>query len=377
LSRGNSAPRHDVAIYSPFASSYYDRGAPQGGGAEIQMTVLARELAKRGWRTAHIVFPVADPLELESPAPTVFSREPYYGSGPGLHRFKEAAAIWRALRAVDARVYVVRASAVYVAAVAEFCRLHRRGMVFSAANDFDLLREPVHEARVKHAIYLHGLRRADAVVVQSARQLELAGDVLREGQRLELIPSFSEAVAPGAPDPRAFLWVSRITPHKQPLEFLRLARELPQARFTMVAAEGIDTDRALLGQIRQQAAELDNVELVGPLRREEVLARIEGAVAIVSTSVWEGMPNVFLESWGREVPALSLAFDPDGLIAKRRLGIAAGGSWEAFLAGASTLWSSPQTRFELGANARRYVEERHSPAAVCAAWERVLNEVAG
>lgn len=374
MSRG--APRHDVAIYSPFASTYYDRGAPQGGGAEIQMTVLARELAARGRRTAHIVFPVADPIELEAPAPTVFTREPYYGSGSGLNRLREAAAIWRALRAVDARVYVVRASAVHVAAVAEFCRLHRRGMVFSAANDFDLLREPVHESRVKHAIYLHGLRRADAVVVQSARQVDLARKVIRRGQRLELIPSFSEGAVAAAADPEAFLWVSRITPHKQPLEYLRLARELPEARFTMVVAEGVDTDRELLGRIRQEAARLDNLELVGPLRREEVLARIERAVAIVSTSVWEGMPNVFLESWARAVPALSLAFDPDGLIAERRLGIAADGSWERFVAGARELCSDPGTRSERGGNARRYLEERHSPEAVCAGWEEVLGSVA-
>jgi glycosyltransferase involved in cell wall biosynthesis len=372
LSHG--APRHDVAIYSPFASPYYDKVASQGGGAEIQMTALARELAARGWRTAHIVFPVADPIELDSPAPTVFQREPYHG-GPGLDRIKEAAAIWRALRAVDARVYVVRASAVYVAAVAEFCRLHRRAMVFSAANDFDLLREPVHEARAKHAIYLHGLRRADAVVVQSARQLDLAREVIRAKQRLELIPSFSEGAVAGGGEPRAFLWVSRITPHKQPLEFLRLASELPEARFVMVAAEGIDTDHELLARIREQAAGLDNVELVGPLRREEVLTRIGQAVAIVSTSVWEGMPNVFLEAWARGVPALSLAFDPDGLIAERRLGIAADGSWQRFLAGAGSLWSDAASRAELGANAKRYLEERHSPAAVCASWEGILTEV--
>jgi glycosyltransferase involved in cell wall biosynthesis len=340
------------------------------------MTALARELAARGWRTAHIVFPVADPIALDSPAPTVFQRAPYYG-GPGLDRIKEAAAIWRALRAVDARVYVVRASAVYVAAVAEFCRLHRRAMVFSAANDFDLLREPVHESRIKHSIYLHGLRRADAVVVQSARQVDLAAEVVRDGQRLELIPSFSEGSLSGAVDPQAFLWVSRITSHKQPLEFLRLAREMPAARFTMVAAEGIDTDAELLAQIRREAAELENLELIGPLRREEVLARIERAVAIVSTSLWEGMPNVFLEAWARGVPALSLSFDPDGLIASRGLGLAAEGSWQRFVEGAETLWSDAETRSELGANAKRYLDERHAPAVVVAGWESILAEVAG
>ncbi len=370
--------RHDVAIYSPFAAGYYDRGARQGGGAEIQMTILARELAACGVRTAHIVLPVADPIELPAPAPTVISRSAYHAGG-GLDRIREAGALWRALRNADAAVYVLRGSAIFVGLVAEFCRLYRRGLIFSAANDFDLLAETPAVSRRKHAIYLHGLRRADAVVVQSARQLEMARELLGAERRLELIPSFTEPAGPlsgSAKFDRRFLWVSRVNSYKQPLEFLRLAAELPEARFTMVATEGVDTEPDLLADIQRRAAELDNVELTGALRREEVLARAARAVAIVSTSLWEGMPNVFLEAWARAVPVLTLAFDPDGLVAERRLGIAAGGDWGAFVAGARRLWDEPGTAAELGANGAAYVEERHSPAVVCGRWREVLAAVA-
>jgi glycosyltransferase involved in cell wall biosynthesis len=371
-----SGPRNDVAIYSPFASGYYDRAAPQGGGAELQMTMLARELATRGWRTAHIVFPVADPVELAAPAPELSEREPYHGNDAGPAALKEAAAIWRALRRADARVYVVRGSAVYVAVVAAFCRAHRRRLVFSVANDFDLVPEPIHDSPRKHGLYVRALRRADAVIVQSTHQVELARKMLRPEQRLEFVPSFSDASGEPAAEPEAFLWVSRVVPHKQPLEFVRLARELPEARFVMVANEDVGEYEDLQRQIHTGAAELPNLELLGTLRREQVLARIERAVAIVSTSLWEGMPNVFLEAWGRSVPALSLAFDPDGLIAERDLGVAADGSWEAFVAGARTLWEDPARRAELGRNAKGYLLERHAPAAVCARWEAVLRELA-
>jgi glycosyltransferase involved in cell wall biosynthesis len=368
-------PEHDVAIYSPFAFHYYARSEPQGGGAELQMTFLARELAARGWRVAHIVFPIVDPLEIDQARLTIHSREPYHGAKPGLNRLKEASAIWRALRAVDARAYVVRASAVYVPLIAEFCRLHRRGMVFSTANDFDLAPRPVHGSRLKHALYLHGVRAADAVVVQSTHQVALGQALLGDDRRLELIPSFAEVAAPQGADPDTFLWVSRITAHKQPLEFIRLARALPGMRFTMVAAKSPDTDTELLERIRRETAQVSNVALVGPLSREEVLAYLNRTVAIVSTSVWEGMPNVFLEAWARSIPALSLAFDPDGLIAERELGIAAEGSWDRFVSGASSLWSDAKLRTLLGRNARSYVEERHAPPLVSERWERVLDRI--
>jgi glycosyltransferase involved in cell wall biosynthesis len=370
-------PRNDVAIYSPFAHVYYEREAPQGGGAEIQMKLLARALASRDWRVAHIVFPIADPVPIDQPGLTLQVRAPYHGTKPGLNRLQEAAAIWRALRAVDARAYVVRASAVNVAAVAEFCRLHRRGMVFSTANDFDLSRHQTGVPRLKHALYLHGLRAADALVVQTTRQLALAEDLLGADRKVEVIPSFAEPVQAQVADPDMFLWASRINEHKQPLEFVRLARALPAARFVMVAAKGADTDTELLDRVRLEAKPLDNLELVGPLPREQVLAYLEHTVAIVSTSTWEGMPNVFLEAWARSVPALSLAFDPDELIAERKLGIAAQGSWDSFVQGASSLWSDPKSRESLGRNARAYVEERHEPDVICGRWESVLRAVGG
>jgi glycosyltransferase involved in cell wall biosynthesis len=367
--------RHDVAIYSPHATAYYDDAAPtQGGGAEIQMTFLARELARRGLRVAHIVLPGAGPTEFERNGVTVHSRGPYHGSGLGVSMVRETAALWGALRAVDARAYVVRGNGLKVAMMGEFCRLARRGLVFSSANDFDLLREPISGSRAKHRIYLHGLRRANAVVVQSRHQLELAKPLLRSRQALEQIPSFAEAAAPRV-DPDSFLWVSRISAYKQPLEFIRLARSLPEARFTMVDAASPDADTALVEQLHREAKELNNLELTGPLRREEVLARLDRTVAIVSTSVWEGMPNVFLEAWARSVPALTLSFDPDGLVEGCDMGIAAQGSWERFVGGASSLWSDPGLRDRMGANCRTYLERNHALGVVGDRWEKRLNEV--
>jgi glycosyltransferase involved in cell wall biosynthesis len=367
--------RHDVAIYSPYAAAYYDDAAPtQGGGAEIQMTFLARELARRGLRVAHIVLPTSGPQEFERDGVTVHSRNAYHAGGAGALA-RETLAVWRALRAVDAGSYLVRGSGLNVAVIAEFCRFNRRRMVFSSANDFDLIRDPASGSRAKHRIYLHGLRSADAVVVQSAQQLDLARALLRSDQLVEQIPSFAEPARAQVTDPDTFLWVSRITGHKQPLQFIRLARALPEARFAMVDAISSDTDTGLLDRVRREAAELGNLELTGPLRRDEVLAYLKHTVAIVSTSTWEGMPNVFLEAWARSVPALSLAFDPDGLIAERGLGIAAGGSWERFVEGASSLWSNRKLRETLGRNGRAYLEERHDAAKIGERWEGVLIRV--
>jgi len=58
--------RNDVAIYTASSSSagLYDRARRRAGGAERQMTLLARTLASRGKRVAHIVYPPKDPVDL-------------------------------------------------------------------------------------------------------------------------------------------------------------------------------------------------------------------------------------------------------------------------------------------------------------------------
>ena len=51
----------DVAIYAPWGSLYYGRDRDYMGGAEVQTTVLAHALKRKGLRVAHIVYPVFPP----------------------------------------------------------------------------------------------------------------------------------------------------------------------------------------------------------------------------------------------------------------------------------------------------------------------------
>jgi glycosyltransferase involved in cell wall biosynthesis len=139
----------------------------------------------------------------------------------------------------------------------------------------------------------------------------------------------------------------------------------------MVAVPSPGTD-ALMNEVITAANETMNLELLDPRPRAEILDLIDHAVAVVSTSDFEGMPNVFVESWTRGVPALALSYDPDGVIERYGLGAFAGGSRERFLAAASALWRGRAEQSELGARCRAYVEAEHSEDVVVADWQRVL-----
>ncbi len=371
-------PAHDVAIYSPLSAGLYDRAVLRApGGAELQTALLASELASRGMRVAIIVFPLGDPVVPDEPRLTVLERARHAGRAGLIGHFLEAERMWRALHRADARVYVVRTGTPSVGLGALFCSVHRRALVFSSAgiNDFtfqDFAATPWRRLR----LYRYGIRGADAVVVQTQEQIDLAREEFPDLPRVVEIPSFVKPPEPGGGEPEAFVWISRLVPDKRPLRYVELARALPEARFRMIAVEGNQTPPELSASLRAAAGLAPNLELLAPRSHAETGKLLTRSVAAVSTSRHEGMPNVFLEAWARGVPALSLDVDPDGRIAGCGLGVAAGGSWERFVAGARELWEGRHSRAALSERTRAYVNRVHSKASVGDRWAAVLEELA-
>lgn len=357
-------PRHDVAIHAPLASLYYDRAAPRGGGgAERQTYLLARSLAARGLRVAHIVHPVHDP---EPHGVTLIETPRTEGTAA------KAKAVWRALSAADARVQVFRGADGTLGVAGAWARAHRRRLLFAGANNSDFEGFP-QSGDPRARMFKAGMRCADAVVVQSGDQVELARRHFPRAPEPVQINSFVEP-APQADGPgEAFLWVSRLVDYKRPLLFADLAAAVPEARFWQLPIRTSAPEYATtLAELERRAAQLDNLEIVPQRPHAELQALIGRAVAMVNTSSFEGVPNTWLEGWARGVPALTLSFDPDGRIAANGLGVAAGGDWHAFVAGTRELWAGRDERD--GSAYQRYVANAHG-TGVADRWAALIARI--
>lgn len=365
---------HDVAIYAPFAAQYYRRNGAQSGGAELQTTLLARELARNGLRVAHVVFAVDNPQLLEPPAPTLVDRPPWTGDRR-LGELSELAAIWRGLWRAKAHAYIVRGSGGHVIATAAFCSALGRPLVFSASNDLDFAFHRHDRNRHLWRAYRRSLRHSSRIVVQTSQQHELSRAAV-PGAEPVVIPSFAQPAQRATGEARYFLWINRLADYKHPELFLELAAALPELRFRMIATRRpSETTQAEAERIERTAESLPNVELLPPRRRDQLLEEISQAAAVVSTSKAEGMPNTFLEAWARGVPVLSLNVDPDNRIATQGVGILAGGSMRRLVEATAAVWNDPGLRDELGGRAREFVQQVHSPEAVGRRWVDLLGEV--
>jgi glycosyltransferase involved in cell wall biosynthesis len=139
-----------------------------------------------------------------------------------------------------------------------------------------------------------------------------------------------------------------------------------------LSAAVFDATRALAGG-------LPNLEVRGHLDRRQLGELLATGGLFLHTSGLEGFPNTMLEAWAHGLPTVSVV-DPDGIVARERLGEVAGdpGAMEA----AVTRWmGDPQRRRDAGARAHAYVRGAHAPDAivdrVAAVFDDVIRKVRG
>ena len=283
---------------------------PYVGGAQVQQTLVARELRARGYRVSVLTgdYGVSD-------ATTADGIELYHLPPKGNRGIKGLRLIHPRLTDIVARLRAISPDVVYargasgaVAACAWYARLAGRKAVFAAASDVDLLPGRIRGYRrlLDAFLYGWGVRRCDAVAVQNLVQLK---ECRRRFRRTAVvIPNcYQESgYRPGVFE-GPILWVGTVKSIKQPEHFLDLAARHPGRRFVMVGGPSSTSPARLeyYRTIEERARGLTNVEMTGFVPFAEVGRYFDGAAVLVNTSPAEGFPNTFLQAWIRGVPTLS------------------------------------------------------------------------
>jgi glycosyltransferase involved in cell wall biosynthesis len=296
---------------------------------------------------------------------TILPQRPRGRLGGPAAKVALAAGAFRSLTRARAAVVIQRNAGPTTAVAALAARATGADFVYSSANvvDFDLARI---EAASTVRLFEWGVRAAKQIVVQTDEQAELCRS--RFGRDPVVIRSIAERAEPSRAVPEAFLWIGRMAPYKRLDVYLDLAAAMPEARFQVVAVPGSAPPPEIVACLGQAREELPNLDVVDPRPRRELAALFERAVAVVNTSEFEGMPNVFLEGWARGVPALAFSHDPDGVVVGNGLGGFAAGSPARLLELARELWASRAGRHELAARCIEYIRANHDVDVVTERW---------
>jgi glycosyltransferase involved in cell wall biosynthesis len=295
------------------------------GGQEVQQTLLARALARRGYDISMVVADYGQPEGATWDNIRTFrAYRPQAGLPVIRFIYPRWTSVWSALKRANADVYYVSGAGMITGLLAMFTRRYGRRMVLRIASNADC--DPgkllIRYARDKK-LYQYGLMRADVVLAQSADQQR----ALREnfGRDSIVAPSVIETMARCLPyEARDIdvLWVGNMRSVKQPKILLNLARAMPQLRFE-VAGGPYRGEESLYEECRREAASLRNLKFHGAVPFHDMPALYERARVLVGTSHTEGFPNTYLQAWAHGAPVVAF-LDPDALIARNGLGRAVG-----------------------------------------------------
>jgi glycosyltransferase involved in cell wall biosynthesis len=238
------------------------------------------------------------------------------------------------------------------------------------------------ESRVQSAVVAtmlttHRLRRTwhrdvDLFIAVS----EFGRDKLVEGglpaDRIVVRPNFvhpDPGARDGADAGRWFLFAGRLSAEKGLDVIIEAATRVPDVPVRIVG-DGPERERI-------EAAGLANVEVLGLRPRDEVLALMRGARALLFPSRWyEHSPFVLIEAFASGVPAIASDLGAMRGIVDDDVGLRVPpGDADALAAALRRAWDRPDELAAKGRAARRRFEERHSAdrayAALMAAYARV------
>jgi glycosyltransferase involved in cell wall biosynthesis len=353
------------------------RSIPVIGGAELQQSVIAPELARRGFDVSMISmdFGQEEGTYLKG-VRLLKMHTPDEGIPVLRYLHPRLTSLWAALKRADADVYYQRCSAAHTGFLAAFGRAHGRRTIHAGASDMDFVpgKQDILYTRDRK-IYEYGLRNVDRLFVQNPFQQKAALE--NYGRDSVLIPNCFEAAPDAHGDPRGYvLWVATVRPSKRPEILREIARRLPQYRFVMVG--GSDSDargRAFAEGAREAMRSLPNTEVHGFLPFLEADRLFNGARLVINTSTYEGFPNTFLQAWSRGVPVVS--FVDTGSRHRGEPVFDVVSQVDQATAAVKRLMSDDNAWEAASRRVKEHFAERHSVAAVASMYESEIEQLAG
>lgn len=324
------------------------------GGAELQVALLARELAWRGHEVVILGGDMGQPDRRELQGVQTRVAGPFHTGG--------LPDTVRALPKVRAILEEERPD--YVAVLGWTSWLYflhlmkkpdRYRLIFICGLDTELNGEFRRENPIRGALFERGIRAADHRFAMSELQESLfQKQKLPAGFYRNLI--LDRPHPPTAPKEIDLLWIARCRAIKQPERFLDLAEALPDTRCRMICPP---EDGTLYEKVSRRAAGISNLELIPGIPYHQIQEHYDAAQIFVNTSSSEGFPNSFIQAGQGHTAIASLRIDSDRLLQKFGAGFCANGDFQKLVDLSRNLLDDPHKLAEAQSGAARFVNTWH------------------
>ncbi|MCA9375544.1 MAG: glycosyltransferase family 4 protein [Candidatus Doudnabacteria bacterium] len=328
------------------------------GGAEMQLSLFAKELASRdGLET--FVF-VGDYGQSETVrVGDVWLYKCLKAEASLVARVKQ---FYQCMKRHPADVYIQRALSPFSGVIGILAQRQGAQFVYMVANNGETDGDhPAYRFPVLRWLSLQTFSRADAVIAQNDYQkLQLqkrgwAGTT--DVTRIRSVAQLAEEIADFS-SREGVLWIGRCASLKQPEKGLQLAKELPTNAFRM-ACPPATGEEELFERVNEQVKQIKNISFQKRVPPSELDTAFSSAKVHVNTSSQEGFPSTFVEAAKNGTPIVSLHVNPDNVLHDYEFGIACNGDWELFKREVSDLTVNQERWESYSRNARMYARQEH------------------
>jgi Glycosyl transferases group 1 len=337
------------------------------GGGELQISLLARALAKMGHEVVVLECECAEGFETKEGIKVY----PIKGWTKGIRMIRtlthKLPYLYLCLRDQKADIYYCRIRNYRHIFAYWAARKVNAKFILGLASDLDIMDFRTRwkyfyltnmrklwvffEGLFSEIVYPWLIRKSDYIFVQHIGQKEI---LLRKNISSVLFPNLidlSERPLVSNAVKKDFIYVGWLDKRKGFKEFFHLVEKAPLHSFKVVGPPRDKIGFFYYDKLKT----FKNVSLLGELSHSETMYHIANSKALISTSPMEGFPNIFIEAWAFGIPVLSLYFDPGGVIRREGLGEVANGNLDKLLDAMNSLRNTE----EFSDRAKAYVENNH------------------
>ena len=329
-------------------------------GAELQMVLLAKELAKKSFDVSFITFvkTTDEPENIHN----IKVYNPFDNKYKGITYLnpKNMFRLLKTLKKIDADVYIQRSTTPLTGIISFYAKLTNKKFIYSSSSERDvsdfLKIKSLND--IKKLFFKFGVKNSDYVLCQTKNQKKLLKrSIGKQGKVIKnFYPLLDHENGKKNISKLKIIWAGRITRIKRPELFLKLAKKIPEVDFWMMGGPTSDID--FYNYIKKEAEKINNLTFLGPIPYKKINNYYDKSSIFINTSNSEGFPNTFLEAWGHNIPVISIGFDPDEIICKNNLGFHSK-DFNQLVKDTKKLIENQKLRIEMGKNGRKYVEKEH------------------
>lgn len=364
------AKRVKVCFVSIFAYHLFNCNSELNfGGAEVQMSILAKELAKDFEFDVNFIVGDFGQKDLEI-YNNVKLHKSYKLGRNLLNLIRATSQLYFVLKKICPDIVIARAAGAETGISAFYCRLNKKKFIYSIAHDNDANGNNFRGLRGK--IFKYGFMNADRLIAQSNNQAAMLEkfylaktDSILIRNSLPILPKLNI-------HKKGILWVGRSVNIKRPQIFINLAKDFPTEKFTMIIRKN---NLNIWENIKKQAENIKNLKFIGGVPFDQVGKYFKEAKIFVNTSKKEGFPNTFLQAALNSVPIVSLNVNPDRLITKYQCGIFCNNDYEKLKNSLSKLLHNQKYYNLLAGNCLNYVRKNHNIKDNIIEWKEAIKKI--